>query len=230
VTVSAAPTSRFGWKLFAVLATLAVVVALYVWWVAGYLRVSPPTVPATYTTSAPGVARVTLQTVGSIGFGEHPTWVSYLAREPNGQWVHSTVIKVPADSLVHVTLYEYDGSTVLRNHFFGQVQGTAGGVAYANGKPYTVLDGATQVAHTFTIPDLDVNVPLYAPSSKNLCSVAPCDPKYAHTVITFSFRTGAPAVYRWQCFIPCGLSFLYGNGGPMSTMGYMAGFLDVVKA
>jgi hypothetical protein len=28
--------------------------------------------------------------------------------------------------------------------------------------------------------------------------------------------------------VPCGLGFLYGNGGPMSTLGYMGGFMKVV--
>ncbi len=37
-----------------------------------------------------------------------------------------------------------------------------------------------------------------------------------------------PGNYRWQCFVPCGLGFLYGNGGPMSTLGYMGGFMQVV--
>jgi hypothetical protein len=30
--------------------------------------------------------------------------------------------------------------------------------------------------------------------------------------------------------VPCGLGWLYGNGGPMSTQNYMGGFLDVVNS
>ena len=48
--------------------------------------------------------------------------------------------------------------------------------------------------------------------------------------IAFDFRTGAPGKFRWQCFVPCGLSYLDGNGGPMQTLGYMGGFLNVVNA
>ena len=44
----------------------------------------------------------------------------------------------------------------------------------------------------------------------------------------FSFVTPGVGQYRWQCFVPCGLGYLYGNGGPMSTLGYMGGFLKVV--
>ena len=43
----------------------------------------------------------------------------------------------------------------------------------------------------------------------------------------FSFTSPGPGNYRWQCFVPCGLGWLYGNGGPMSTLGYMGGFMQV---
>jgi hypothetical protein len=47
-------------------------------------------------------------------------------------------------------------------------------------------------------------------------------------VITFSFVTPGPGQYPWQCFVPCGLGYLYGNGGPMQSVAYMDGFLKVV--
>ena len=47
--------------------------------------------------NAPNV-RLTLQTVASIGFGPHPDWVSYLVKNANGKWVHSTNLVVPANS------------------------------------------------------------------------------------------------------------------------------------
>jgi hypothetical protein len=50
----------------------------------------------------------------------------------------------------------------------------------------------------------------------------------AHRTIEFTFRTGKPGHYRWQCFVPCAAGFLYGFGGPMQTIGYMDGYLDVV--
>ena len=49
-------------------------------------------------------------------------------------------------------------------------------------------------------------------------------------VIMFRFRTGAPGLYIWHCYVPCGTG-LAGNqegfGGPMSTVGYMSGTLTV---
>jgi hypothetical protein len=47
-------------------------------------------------------------------------------------------------------------------------------------------------------------------------------------VETFSFRTPRnPGVFRWQCFVPCGGGFLDGNGGPMQTIGFMMGNMEV---
>jgi hypothetical protein len=98
-----------------------------------------------------------------------------------------------------------------------------------NGKSAQTIDQA-DAAHTFAIPDLGVSVPLKGVSkdAKNQCTAAPCDTSMAHNTITFSFHTGAPGIYRWQCFVPCAAGNLFGNGGPMQTLGYMGGFLRVV--
>ena len=45
-------------------------------------------------------------------------------------------------------------------------------------------------------------------------------------VTTFSFITGDPGTYIWQCIAPCGSNF-NGFGGPMSTKGYMSGTITV---
>jgi hypothetical protein len=51
----------------------------------------------------------------------------------------------------------------------------------------------------------------------------------AHNTITFTFRSGKhKGLYRWQCFVPCAAGFQFGFGGPMQTIGYMDGYLDVV--
>jgi hypothetical protein len=77
---------------------------------------------------------------------------------------------------------------------------------------------------------MGITVPLkgVADDAKNQCSVAPCPLSQAHTTITFTFRTGKPGRYRWQCFVPCAASFIFGNGGPMQSPGWMDGYLHVV--
>ena len=54
-------------------------------------------------------------------------------------------------------------------------------------------------------------------------------PPYAKE--TFSFISPAHAgVFRWQCLVPCGGGFIDGNSGPMQTLGYMMGEMDVVSS
>ena len=190
----------------------------------------PPTVDFTANHTAGQPVAITLQTVGTYGSGSHPTWVSYLTKSPDGQWVHTTLWTVPAHTLVNVTIEQHDSGSPLRNQQIGQVTGTVGGQATLNGKPFKVIDSnaGNGFAHTFSIPTLGINVPLYANNAKaNLCGAAPCTTKSPHQVIKFSFTTPGPGQYPWQCFVPCGLGFLYGNGGPMQTFGYMDGFLKV---
>src|SRR5207244_1441223 len=192
-----------------------------------YLQAQPPTVRYQATAAVGGVD-VTLQTVASIGHGPHPDWVSYFARNQQGAWQHSTVIQVPAHSLIHVTIYQFDTATGLRNPFFGQPRGIVGGVMRVNGKPLKALDPKL-ASHTFAISDLGVSVPLkgVADNAPNQCSVAPCPLSQAHNAVSFTFRSGNPGVHRWQCFVPCAAGFVLGFGGPMQTLGYMDGLLEV---
>ena len=189
--------------------------------------------PATvdYVSSPGQSVNVTLQTVGTYGHGVHPTWVSYLTLSPQGTWEHTTIWQVPAHTRVNVTIYQYDSGSPLRNQQVGEVEGTIGGVATLNGKPFSVIDsnGGFGVAHTFSIPTLGINVPLPGNNpASSLCSSAPCTPSSPHYIIKFSFMSPGPGSYPWQCFVPCGLGFLYGNAGPMQTVGYMDGFMQVV--
>ncbi len=87
----------------------------------------------------------------------------------------------------------------------------------------------TTASHTFAVPQLGIIVPLLGvpDSAKNPCDEGPCSLKQDHETITFAFRTGKPGHYRWQCFVPCAAGFLAGFGGPMQTIGYMDGFLNV---
>jgi hypothetical protein len=199
--------------------------------IAGYvvfLMRSPERVAAV---ARPGqAAELTLQTVASLGPRyKRSSWVSYLARNEDGDWVHSTHLEVPANSLVRVTIHQYDTATGLRNPFFARPQGTTGGVMELDGRPVDVIDPSL-TSHTFAIPQLGVFVPLpgVADNAPNQCSEAPCTEEQAHRTITFTFRTGKKGRYRWQCFVPCAAGYVAGFGGPMQSFGYMDGYLDVV--
>lgn len=216
---------RVGVIFTGALAVVAgVLIGLYV---TLFLESIPPTVKAKQL--AAHQSQLTLQTVAEVGHGETKNWVSYYARDPSGKWMHSTVLQVPAYSVIHVTVYQYDTATGLRNPLWGQPRGIVGGTMTVNGKPLRVLNPEL-ASHTFAIPDLNVSVPLEGVSEEapNQCENAPCGSKEAHNTITFSFYSGKPGHYRWQCFVPCAAGFIFGFGGPMQTIGYMDGTLDVV--
>ena len=83
---------------------------------------------------------MTIQTVGSIGFGAHTTWVSYLTRTPEGKWVHTTLWDLPAHTRVNVTDLQYDTGSPLRNQYFGLVRGTVGGTMTLNGHVVSLIN------------------------------------------------------------------------------------------
>lgn len=220
-------------KLLGIGVGVVVVGVLIGFYVASWATSFPKTVAPASTRTVVGVSgtQLTLQTVASIGpkySPSHPDWVSYLVLD-RGKWVHSTIFKVPANSVVRVTVLQYDGDTGLRNPFLAQVQGTIGGTETIDGKTATSIN-PEEGSHTFAVPQLGLFVPLpgvpeEAPSQ---CAFAPCTTSDAHRTITFAFRTGARGRYRWQCFVPCAAGWIFGNGGPMQTLGYMDGFLEVV--
>jgi hypothetical protein len=219
-----------GKKILGVGSVVIVICVLIALYVADWAQVQPLTIQASAAPASSGGSQLTLETVAAIGpkyEPPHPDWVSYLVRR-NNKWVHSTIYTVPANSVVHVTIYQYDGDSGLRNPFLSQVQGTVGGTASVDGKAIRAID-PEEASHTFVIPQLGVFVPLpgVPDEAKNQCEFAPCEGA-AHRTISFSFRTGKKGHYRWQCFVPCAAGFIQGFGGPMQTLGYMDGFIDVV--
>jgi hypothetical protein len=228
--ISARGQGKYHVTLRLRIAVVVVVTASFafavVFYVVAFLRNRPPTLAVKATN---GEASLVLQTVGAFGHGAHADWVSYLAQKPDGSWSHSTDYELPANSTIHVTIVQYDSQTGLRNPFFGNVQGTEGGTMSVDGKQVTSIDPAT-AAHTFAIPDLGLMVPLQgiADNATKPCSTSPCTENFDHVTVEFSFKTGAPGRYRWQCYVPCAAGTLYGNGGPMQTVGYMDGFVQVV--
>jgi len=220
-------------RLGTVVVLFLVAVGLIIWSVATFLTPGTPGGVVNFMSSQPAgqPVNLALQTVGSIGFGAHPTWVSYMTKNPStSKWEHQSTWLLPAHTLVNVTIYQYDSGSPLRNQEWGQVQGTVGNTATLNGAPFSVYNSNTGngVGHTFAVPSIGLSVPLIGVNGNaTLCGVAPCGTSNPHNTITFSFRTPGAGSYNWQCFVPCGLGYLYGNGGPMSTQDYMGGFLEV---
>src|ERR1700733_1622959 len=128
-------------------AIVCVAIGLYV---GLYLTNVPGSAAATQTSSG---AELYLATVPAAALNDpHPTWVSYYAVNPSAtSWNHVTTYVLPANTLVHVTIYEFDTQTGLRNPFIAQVRGTVGGAFLLNGKP-TVAINPNFASHVFAIP------------------------------------------------------------------------------
>lgn len=222
--------SRTG-RIAIVLGMFAIVAFLVVFAAMAFVGSEPPTVSLTAGHRPGQPVHLVVQTDGAVGVGVHPNWVGYQVKDPaTGKWVQTTVWQLPAHTKIDVTLYQFDSGSSLRNQNWGRVTGVRH--PKVGTAPLSVIDSAkVPVGHTFSVPVLGINVPLEGVNTakKTFCTVGPCDPatKLHHTV-TFSFTTPGPGTYHWQCFIPCGAGYLYGNGGPMQTLGYMAGFLKVV--
>ena len=229
---------------FLIVVGLGVFTALY------YIGSASTQLTTVHYSASGGQVNVTLQEDPSNNTATRPDWVSYYAQDPsNGNWVHTTLFSVPANTRVNMTIYGYDGCTPLRNNYWGQVQGVIGDTVTvqqfnknnkALGTPRTesLINSWSDctVGHTFAIPSLGVFVPVASPnannSANNLCGTPPCTPTSggAYSLETFSFMSPSTGTFRWQCLIPCGGGFLDGNGGPMQTLGWMTGFMYVVAS
>src|ERR1700694_552437 len=109
--------SIFARKLIGVSLSLALVGALIGLYVADWATSYPRTVASSVVPPNSEGQGLTLETVASIGSkvdSTHPSWVSYLIRQ-TGRWVHSTDWNVPANTLIHGTIYQFDTPTGLRN-------------------------------------------------------------------------------------------------------------------
>jgi hypothetical protein len=202
-----------------VLLTVAAVAAFTVL----YALKTPPSLTAQSEAAGPTIHLETTAAVGSAldyprPDDPHADWVGYLP---------TTILHVPANSVVTMVIDQDDGASGLRNEYWAKAQGVVGGAFHMTyfddqGKPaegdFVTID-PTLAAHTFAIPDLGVSVPLLGLSGKA--------PSGSKNVITFQFHTGAKGIYHWQCFVPCGAGTILGNGGPMQTLGYMGGLLIV---
>jgi len=104
------------------------------------------------------------------------------------------------------------------------------------GSPYSAVEGGTEtvdgqavtsipdneISHTFSIPELGINVPIPAVTSTN--AAAGSQPPYVEVVFTFTpTKSGS---FMWMCMAPCG-SGPTGMGGAMVTMGWMRGTMTV---
>jgi hypothetical protein len=153
-------------------------------------------------------AKLTL-TIVTGAMIHRPGWPKYLADGKS-----SATIRLPAHALVTVVLKSYDTGSSPPPAHFASVDGTVGDVVRVDGKAVKAVP-AKDIAHTFTVIGLDLNVPV---------PVVPKGQKFVTE--TFQFVTGKAGTYSWQCYAPCGTGNT-GWDGAMITPGYMMGNIDV---
>jgi hypothetical protein len=132
-------------------------------------------------------------------------------------------IHVRAGARVVLTIREYDDmvTPLADNSPFLEVMG---GKETVNGKRVTSVSNQ-QIAHTFTVPALGINIPLpIAGMGGPMGSMNGGD---GPTTVRFTFRAPAtPGTYLWLCATPCGTG-PYGISGAMAMNGWMRGHLIV---
>lgn len=109
--------------------------------------------------------------------------------------------------LVKVTITDQDSVTSW-SQCTCEVRGTVGGTETINGTPESYVSPAN-VAHTFTISSLSINV------------LSP-----GQSVVTFELNLDQTGSFTWLCDAPCGAN--NGYGFPMFTPGFMEGTMTVV--
>ena len=187
------------------------------------------TVPVQNVNGHP-VVNLEFQTVAAVGpkLSQNPDWVSYLIKTADKGWQRMTVWNLPANATVHVTWFNFDGASGLRNPYLARPQGIVGNREPSTASRSTAID-PNDASHTFAVPGLGHHRRGARRRRRRQESVwlRPVLAGDTRTTIKFTFHTGAPGHYRWQCFVPCAAGWVFGFGGPMQTIGYMDGFLNV---
>jgi plastocyanin len=165
---------------------------------------------ATKTTAASAPVTVHLATVILTGgMTSNPGWPIYQPAD----------FTVPKGATVDMTIYNYDdGTAPLPSSTAMYAKATGVSDLTEGGQPVTSVTAA-QVSHTWTVPQLGINVPIGAAPSATSGAKQPL-------VVSFTFTASKAGTFTWKCMAPCG-SGSDGMSGAMATMGAMEGQLTV---
>ena len=149
---------------------------------------------------------VNIEMIGKIDADKGPTG-TFTSKEHWPAMAPSDLTFAKGDTVV-LTIKEYDSApTALPAG--SPYNAVAGGTMTLDGAAATTVSNEN-IAHTFSIPDLGINVPL---------AKAP-EGKFSTTV--FTFKVDKAGTFTWRCFTPCG-GDPKGMGGSMATKGWMQG-------
>jgi hypothetical protein len=133
----------------------------------------------------------------------------------NGKLMSSAQIYLPGDSLIRMTIINYDTGPGTTSSTYSKVTGTLNNTEYVFNDTSVNTTAQTghwissvpfsDLAHTFTVPNMNLNI--MVPSE---------------SIVVAYFHTPASGVYNWQCEVDCGTG-ASGWGGAMETPGWMQG-------
>ena len=169
---------------------------------------SSPGTPAAggATTAAVAPKTVNIDMIGKTDASKGPVG-TFTSKEHWPAMAPSDLTFAKGDTVV-LTIKEYDSApTALPAG--SPYNAVAGGTMTLDGVAATTVSNEN-IAHTFSIPDLGINVPL---------AKAP-EGKFSTTV--FTFKVDKAGTYTWRCFTPCG-GDPKGMGGSMATKNWMQG-------
>lgn len=211
------------------LVALAVILAI-LWMPFAFYYVIPSTASsgtAAQTSATSGsVYKLTLVEVMDVAWNSTAMQPKFYVLGDNGFQSTANII-LPVNTLIQVTIFSYDTPTPGVAAESAEVEGTVGqNMRFYNGTLATGIDNETMaqmmslgknvtsvpvdsVAHTFSVPQLGINIPVVGGS----------------TEIAYLRFTQA-GTYTWNCMTPCGFG-ADGTGGAMSTAGWMTGSLTV---
>ncbi len=132
-------------------------------------------------------------------------------------------ITVTAGKQVTLLIVDYDdmNTPIQSMQSMMSLNSASGGQESVNGKAVSAV-GNKDIAHTFTVMSLGINVPIPVAEKSGSGNTAVVTP----SIVTFTFTPEHTGTFTWQCFTPCGTGS-DGLGGPMVQQGYMRGILNV---
>jgi hypothetical protein len=195
----------------ATLAALVFVTAGIIGWSVGRGNAAAAGPALAPVAAVPAHLYLTVATPAMLGSEVGPAVLPSQATVPRNSDVTVTIINFDDATPLTGTAVQFAKATGIRGTFTVQGMNPAdpNGPATSSPQRLTALDPA-DVAHTFTIPTLGLNVPLLA-----------------HSRTTFTFHTGGAGAFEWHCMDPCGTG-PSGWSGAMSQQGFMGGRLTVV--
>lgn len=163
------------------------------------------TAPAAKT-AASAAKTVNIEMIGKIDADKGPAG-TFTSKEHWPAMAPSDLTFAKGDNVV-LTIKEYDDAPTALPA--GSPYNTvAGGTMTVNGAAATTVSN-TDIAHTFSIPALGINVPLAKA------------PEGGVSTTVFTFKVDKSGTFTWRCFTPCG-GDPKGMGGSMATKDWMQG-------